>query len=370
VSASPFDDRIANSLQNHFDMNNTIALICLGIFVALTTPVQLNSQTVAEEQRLLLTKRTASWCPNCGTWGWTLFKNLIEDNAQKAVLIAAHYDGQLAVPAAADLTDNFGGFYQPRFFLNETDVNASSGNIASIQNSIQNQVNAAFATGPVVNAGFAPIWMDGALEVAARVKFFQEAQGEFYLGIYLVENDVTAYQAGIGNNAVHQKLFRAAFSDETWGQLIVDGTAQAGQEFTLNFSHPLDELQGNYEVVGIIWKKENSKYLPVNAWSTNQIGTSTGIALQARQVGLSTTPVPASDRVTIQVSLSAALDEAVLEVIELSTGRTVKELHQGGLKAGGHRWETNREDLGGSGVYLVRLISAGQYQTTSRIVIQ
>lgn len=349
-------------------MNKTITLICL-IVCACTTSVRLNSQTVAEEQRLLITKRTASWCPNCGTWGWTLFKNLIEDNAPKAVLIAAHYDGQLAVPAAADLTDNFGGFYQPRFFLSETDVNASSGNSSSIQNSIRDQVNAAFDASPVANSGFAPIWQDGLLKAAARVKFFQEAQGEYYLGLYLIENNVTAYQAGIGNNAVHQKLFRAAFSDETWGQLIVNGTAQEGQEFTLNFSHPLDELQGDYEVVGIIWKKVDSKYLPVNAWSTDQIGTATGVSSIALKSELRASPVPSSDRVSVGVNLPAGLDQAVLDVVEVSSGNVVQELHRGGLNPGEHRWETGKEELGGAGVYLLRLIASGQ-QYTQRIVIQ
>ena len=49
--------------------------------------ISLFSQEVMEVQQTLLTKRTATWCPYCGTWGWGFFEDLIEDNEEKAVLI-------------------------------------------------------------------------------------------------------------------------------------------------------------------------------------------------------------------------------------------------------------------------------------------
>lgn len=88
----------------------TFMLLVAALFI-----MKAAAQQVEEVQRTLITKRTASWCINCGTWGWTLFDGLVADNEDKSVLIAAHYDGDLENAAAEEITDNFGGFYQPRF---------------------------------------------------------------------------------------------------------------------------------------------------------------------------------------------------------------------------------------------------------------
>ena len=53
------------------------------------------AQEVPEVQRPLVTKISATWCPPCGGWGWTLMEELVIDNEDKATLIVAHHDGQL-----------------------------------------------------------------------------------------------------------------------------------------------------------------------------------------------------------------------------------------------------------------------------------
>ena len=37
------------------------------------------AQTVEAKQNTLITKKTATWCSFCGTWGWDFFENLVED---------------------------------------------------------------------------------------------------------------------------------------------------------------------------------------------------------------------------------------------------------------------------------------------------
>ena len=79
---------------------NTFTLLIACLFA-----MQAIAQQVAQVQRSIVTKRTADWCPNCGTYGWTYFKDAIEQNGDKAVFIAAHYSGGLAAPAANERSE-------------------------------------------------------------------------------------------------------------------------------------------------------------------------------------------------------------------------------------------------------------------------
>lgn len=343
---------------------NTFTILLLTLFVS-----QGIAQQVVQEQRLLITKRTASWCSNCGTWGWTLFKNLLEDNADKAVLIAAHYDGVLASSAGEEFTDNFGGFYQPRFFVNETDQNANQGNIGSIRSSVKSQVDAAFALQPVANVGFEPVYSDGELKVDAKVKFFQQAQGDFYLGIYLIENHVIAYQSGVGNNADHLRVFRESFTDETFGKQVVSGTVAAGNEFSLSFALPTGDPQGyDYEIAGIIWKKEGEKYIPVNTWSTATITTATDAAETAAANRMTAAPSVTGSVLQLQLELASAQPDASIDVFDL-LGKQVGNVYRGMLPQGLHTFEVDRTMAGGSGVYIIRF-SNGQEIISRKVVFK
>src|ERR1700752_2435008 len=48
------------------------------------------SITVAEENTALVNKFTATWCGPCGSWGWDLFENVIEENANDAIYMGTY----------------------------------------------------------------------------------------------------------------------------------------------------------------------------------------------------------------------------------------------------------------------------------------
>ncbi|MEK7257887.1 MAG: Omp28-related outer membrane protein, partial [Bacteroidota bacterium] len=238
---------------------STILLLSFFIF-------QAAAQQIEAVQRSLITKRTATWCPPCGAWGWTMFDNLIADNQDKAVFFAAHFGTSLlANTVGEELTDNFGAAYQPVFYLDEVNQNATSGNAASTRTAIKTKVDDAFAAEPIANSTFKPTWQNGQIKVDASVKFFQATEGDFYLGVYLVEDNVLEYQASIGNNAVHHQVLQASFSTSTWGEPLANGSVEADATFTKSFSlEAEDPATHDYEVVGVIWKKVGSKYQVVN----------------------------------------------------------------------------------------------------------
>ncbi|MCF8244858.1 MAG: Omp28-related outer membrane protein [Saprospiraceae bacterium] len=329
------------------------------------------AQQVEQKQRILVTKRTADWCPYCGTWGWDYFKNAIEQNESNAVFMAAHYDGGLYDQAAKEITDNWGGFYQPKFFANEMEQGVTSNNVTSKLADLKYQLDILGTIAPIANSGFEPVYENGEIKVAAKVKFFGpvQASGEFYLGIYLLEDHVTAYQASIGANAVHRHLFRKSFTEETFGQLVINGNVSAGQEFSLNFSTPVDEITGHeYEIVGIIWMKQGDKYIPVNVWGTSQIETVSAVSDPLSQNRMVVYPTVASQKASVSVESLENQSVAQLEVFDL-TGRRVAVLLNGQLNAGSSRFQLDREMVGGNGLYLVQLKTPG-FVKTEKVVFQ
>jgi len=77
----------------------------------------------------LISKRTADWCPNCGNWGWSFKKAMLEEiSTEEATILALHHSGGLANPTSIAITEAVGGSGQPRFYLNNQDMGASSGN--------------------------------------------------------------------------------------------------------------------------------------------------------------------------------------------------------------------------------------------------
>lgn len=331
------------------------------ILLAFLFLVQGIAQQVEQQQRSLITKRTADWCPYCGTWGWAFFKAAIEQNEDKAILMAAHYDGGLANPAAEEITDNFGGFYQPKFFLNETQLGVTSGNVIAKLEYLKPLVDSIFEVAPVANCGFDLTYENGELKADAVVKFFQAAQGEYYLGLYLLEDSVVAYQNSIGPNAIHRHLFRFPFTEETFGQPIANGDVSAGQEFDLNFALPIGDPTGyNYEVVGIIWKKEGDKYKPVNVWSNDNIqvvvvsGTTTEVPGDRLVVG----PTMATETANIFTQLVDEQPVATIDVVDVN-GRVVATVYNGALKKYQPYFQLNKNQVGGAGLYFVRLRTPG-----------
>jgi hypothetical protein len=60
------------------------SILMKRIYILLTFVFFINllqGQDVPETQQSLISKVTATWCINCGTWGWSLYEGLEQDNA-------------------------------------------------------------------------------------------------------------------------------------------------------------------------------------------------------------------------------------------------------------------------------------------------
>ncbi len=341
-------------------------IICCGLW-ALAGAQDI---TVPQTQRPLITKRTASWCPNCGGWGWTFFRNILDDNKDKAVFFADHYDGIHTTPTSLAIAANFGGVSQPLFFFNNQNQNVSSGATAAARAGFLSQVNAAYATAPAVQSGIRAILNAPAqmLSVQTKVRFFQSLSGEYYQGIYLVRKEMIGFQSGQGNNAEHKEVLWGHLTPTVFGELLGNGPIAAGTDILLNGQISVAGLNAaQLRVVTVIWRKEGDTYRVVNANEEDTFLEPSNTDELARENSLTIFPNIIADQARVELEIASAGEMVRLELVS-STGQYLETLYSGMLPAGKHQF-TLSKNTHPAGVYYLRL-AAGTGQRTERVIFR
>lgn len=228
------------------------------------------AQEVENIQKSLVVKKTATWCPKCGDWGWDLFINIIDDlKEEPVVFLAAHYSGALQNLAGQAISDNFGVAGQPNFYFNGTDQDVIKSNIDTKRDEIK-QLVADHKGGTAIASAGSSTSMDGDnLIIDTNVKFFQDVEGDFYVSHYIVEDNLKFFQAGFPepNDAIHKKILRWHLTEDNLADQIKDGSINANESFQNTYTIPIntDWNLDSLSVQSIIWKKEGEKLLFLNA---------------------------------------------------------------------------------------------------------
>jgi hypothetical protein len=357
-------------------------LLSLSFFLLLTSFLQAQDIDVPQTHQPLITKRTASWCSNCGSWGWTLFEDLLSDNRSNALVIAAHHSGNYINDAATAITDNLGGFGQPTFFLNNDNQNANSGNGSTVRDNIRNQVLVINAAFPVVQAGIRAQMDDTyTLFIDTKVSFFQEEDGKYKLGVYLIDRSFIGSQTPIGNNAEHKNVIRLAATDDIFGEEIANGAITEGTTIESAYTIPgqLLEQEGlfgangfdneRFEIATIIWKENvaTQKYDVVN---TNK--TSIGILSAVNEIealeAFTIQPTVANDQSIAFLSINNTIEQAQVRLLN-NQGQVMRTLFRGELNEGDHRFDIIRNELP-AGLYYVQLINQHGSTNTKRLIFK
>ncbi len=330
-------------------------------FVCFVSINQVIAQDVPEQQRSLISKVAATWCPPCGGWGWDMFENLIDENEEKAILLVAHHSGDLTNAVAEDFSENFSAPYQPYFYYNIEDQDVNSANTVAKLAEIKDKVDANWTVSPVANAGIAMYVEDDNLHVSTKTKFFQEAIGEYYLGVYFIENNIINNQAGQGNNAVHEKVLRGAISTGSFGELLHTGEITMGTEFDHDFVAALNNMDVEHlEVITIIWRKENGKYDVVN---TN-ISTDFALPVAVEEIAspnatMTVFPSVVNSYATIALSVKEPLKRVQLFLCDLN-GRRLKSIFDSPVAAGASTYLVEKTEGFAQGLYYIVFENDGQ----------
>lgn len=317
---------------------------------------------VPETQGVLVTKRSADWCPPCGGWAWDMFDTLVYNGPDNLFAWTLHHSGGLNNDAANVLDDGvYNASYQPRIFVNNTDINATNitwpTQVEDIQTDAANVANQT----PPAQSGIevTPTGTANVYRVNASAKFFDaSATGNFTYALYLVQRNHTGYQAAQGQNAAHKHLIREILSDSDWGDALTPGeTLDVTLDFTSDY--PAEDIV----VVGVIWDGENGQYDFVNVNSAGVTESTTATVelnpsgAQLRVLGNGRQP-----RFELQLAQTATLQLDVFDAL----GRRVATPLRGTVGAGAHTVAT---DLN-AGWYTFRLLVDGQAAFGGKLMVR
>jgi hypothetical protein len=331
------------------------------VFVCVFLSVLAQEIVTPEEQKSLVIKHSATWCPPCGLEAWNVFEALVEDQSERAVFLQAHISRSsvLYSPNAEDLLSNCDNyFFQPEFFHNTTRI--GSGSIVT-RNEINNLVNAASRQSPMAQTGivFAIDPLTRELRVRTKTRFFRAAQGVFRLSVLLTLKDTIASQASRSAAEVHKHVLVSALTEDTFGEVIADGVVAAGAElnFNLEAELPADISLSKTQIVTVLWQRNaQGKYDLVNANiqdRASELSTSSRRA-PTLDAGLSVSPSLSGGDFFADVELPAPQASATLALFNLS-GQPAALLHRGPLGQGKHRFSFQRPAALSPGIYALQL---------------
>ena len=247
----------------------------LLLFLFVTAFLGIQAQPV--QQNVIISKATADWCPNCGTWGWSFFETLKEEFSNTSVtLLGVHHSGGLENPVSNWFANNLGNTYQPQFFVNNERFNVLASNwqqkVEEIKTTAENISNSS----PTVNISFADTYIDANsnIHTSINVSPLNLPSADYYLGIYIFENDVIWYQSNQGSNAMHPNVLRDVMSDEYYGDSFAPGINTSGP-ILIEKSYKIENdnwIKDNIGLVAILWQKESNKYIYQNSEVIYNVG--------------------------------------------------------------------------------------------------
>lgn len=345
----------------------------LSLFIAVilcSFSMEFQAQEVPEVQRPLISKVAATWCPPCGGWGWTFFDNLILDNEDQATFLVAHHSGDLFNETSKAFSDNFDAPYQPYFYLNIADQQVTAANAAEKRAEVKAAVEAESMSSPIANSSIKAAIDQFLFIVELETKFFQDTTGDFYVGAYVVESGVVNFQEGQGDNAIHEKILQASFTDDAFGEALINGAVEAGDSWKMTFDIPVSyagDLE-HLEVISIIWNKIDDTYFPVNSAVAAEIEVILSAPIDFKSdINLVVSPTRFSQNAQVELELISPLKNATLEVVDVN-GRLIHEIYQGALNAGRSSFAIDRAALDQAGLYFLTLNAADQIISRKLIV--
>jgi hypothetical protein len=314
---------------------------------------------IPKEQKSLVTKLTATWCPICGASAWDTYANLVQNVEGKAVLLAAHYSSSsdLHSTAAYELIQGYNGTPsgQPVFYFNRDRVPSS------VEAEVTRKVDEAIAGSPLAQTGIRLEYDQNSKELVARTRtqFFEATEGAFFLSLLLVEREVLANQSGRGSNAQHKRVVRDKLTSETLGDEIASGTIPKDATFDLTVRTPMNSSTdaAKYQVVAILWQQSGNSREFVNTNFRSQLDpfTTSTASVIAQPVSMTVQPNPVADQTAIRISGKKALGPFRLNLYTVN-GQLLRSWQENNFSGSTYNLELDRNDLPQSGIYFLQMV--------------
>jgi len=290
------------------------------------------AQTVPEMQMPVLTKVTATWCPNCGTWGWDLFEGMLVDNADKAIFLNTHYSGDLVSTASQDFASNLGANGQPKFYFDNMNTLASANTVSAKRTEIAEMVAEANAQTPLANTGLEWTLEGDTYNIKTKTKFFSEMEGNIHLSIVALESKLVNNQASQGV-VEHTFVIRGTESNNAFGPAIATGINAAGSEIdgTYTLEKGASWNADNLTIVALMWKEDNGNFTYING----SVGAEAVVNGLSSDLGDNFNAQWRSNETQNELFINTNVDlgQATIQIYNVN-GQLISQLFQGELSSG------------------------------------
>lgn len=225
----------------------------------------------------VFSKVTATWCPNCGTWGWDFMEEMkgMYNGGDDALILGVHHSGNLRNEVSSWWSDNLKPVGQPQFFVNNTNTKAGSSNWSSKLTEIGTMINDFGASGNAPTSFVnAYINSNGEIETNIINQPIETSTNDQYFNIYLFENNVEDIQSGQSGTVMHPNVLRASIFDSNEGQLIPAGSISVTAPIELNYTYALDPNWNpdNVGLLAIMWEDVDGTFQLKSATAVKNIG--------------------------------------------------------------------------------------------------
>ncbi|MCH2224260.1 MAG: Omp28-related outer membrane protein [Crocinitomicaceae bacterium] len=265
-----------------------------------------NAQTlnVPYQKKPLLFKMTATWCTPCGEYLW-ITDSIYNAHKDSIVFINSHVStSEIGDLYSGDFHNalNLGGGI-PAYNVDGTKIDAWPPSYTDIMNF----ANAQFDATIVANIAFTSQFSGNSVTVSTTTKFFEDASGEFYVNVFLLENELVANQSMDAGSipVVHERVSRGPImsgNSGMWGELIEANSVSAGSEYDVSFTAniPSSWNTNHMDIVAVVWQKNAGEYTVLNSEDKEGSAISTAaIAQESNLEKLHIFPNPTSDQITI-----------------------------------------------------------------------
>jgi hypothetical protein len=332
------------------------------------------AQTVPTKKMAFFAKKTATWCNPCGTWAWDLFDDVYNRVGGEAFVSAEMHISTSSVLASGAANTMYDYMEQrsstPVFYVNSINQTqySSTGGIytGSTKTRVFEVIDSIGLTDADINSAFTASITNNDITVNTKTEVFNATTGDFYLGVYLVEKDVVAYQNGIGNSASHKIVFRDNISTNVMGDLVSSGAVSPGATFNnvFNFTVPATYDVSKLQVFVVLWNKVGTDYNFESAYSDFQYLSTTPIG-KIEELAIDVSAYQSQDILHYQLQNNTSNEKMTVDLINVN-GQIVKTIYEG-IPDNNLEIKTSVADLP-KGVYFVRTNIKDQSKTIKIIL--
>lgn len=335
-------------------MKKLLLLLLAGATISST-----NAQTPEKKNVSMIGKMTATWCGPCGSWGWTLYNDVITAGGNNAFPISYYSSTSSSWDntdfynqTAANFAGVIGGSGYPTFsvnLFNHSAANTSGGsvNTAGTKSDVNAAVTAHAAATVVAATGMTYKITGNDIEVVTKTMFYEAANGTYKLAVYLVEDDAQHIQAGQTGTVGHHNVLRASMSATTWGEQIATGSIAANSDFSKTYNFTVTDSKWDktkLKPVAILYKVNGTKHDYVNG--TEHYSFPTSVATVNNVQNVAVYPNPATTQATVSFDAAKATTASVIVTdamgrqvynsgsLNVSNGRTIHTINTASIAAG------------------------------------